>query len=506
MSYIYKDIHPEDRTVTPYIAHKKFTLTDETTGSFGVKVYAAVSSSVERFLGTSAPWRDGGWKTPGLTGENTQYKTLVWRWLDTLFYSPHRRTEFSYTVNGAYLQPWVTIDGELVGREGSDGIQYIPPKPLDDVFSLSTGSSTFKTGVEGLITNTNQVTALRESASLMMIPQKYFGEKIKPGSVEIVSQTTGVGTLTDSGSFLYSGSQKVGDVFYEYGAIVVTSTENNLQDTFNNFSMTYNATQKIVEHEYRCVITERDFLKTQNPSVYGPVNLVLAPDYLGSTPMDLSFDDGEISTFSSNDIDPNTHNDSGSLNNGLIRAEADVKMILSSSAGNRYLTAIGQGSGNRDIKIPMILENEKTYQIQFKFLHGGSNFIYRVRKPGINEEDWQGDAHYFSVTLGSSDTGTVISAPFTASFTGMHQLRFSPTSNGTGSIDDILVTEIPNGSGYTGKFLNAAGFTTHSEFSPYISEVGLYDQANNLIAIGKLPRPIQNPKEYDISFVLRFDT
>ena len=179
MSYIYKDIHPEDRSVTPYIAHKKFTLTDETTGSFGVKVYAAVSSSVERFLGTSAPWRDGGWKTPGLTGENTQYKTLVWRWLDTLFYSPHRRTEFSYTVNGAYLQPWVTIDGELVGREGSDGIQYIPPKPLDDVFSLSTGSSTFKTGVEGLITNTNQVTALRESASLMMIPQKYFGNHPK---------------------------------------------------------------------------------------------------------------------------------------------------------------------------------------------------------------------------------------------------------------------------------------------------------------------------------------
>ena len=85
MSYIYKDIHPEDRSVIPYIAHKKFTLTDETTGSFGVKVYTAVSSSVERFLGTSAPWRDGGWKTPGLTGENTQYKTLVWRWLDTLF-------------------------------------------------------------------------------------------------------------------------------------------------------------------------------------------------------------------------------------------------------------------------------------------------------------------------------------------------------------------------------------------------------------------------------------
>ena len=48
-------------------------------------------------------------------------------------------------------------------------------------------------------------------------------------------------------------------------------------------------------------------------------------------------------------------------------------------------------------------------------------------------------------------------------------------------------------------------FTTSSDFNPYISSVGLYNAQNELLAVAKLSRPIKKPKEYDISFTIRFD-
>ena len=53
-----------------------------------------------------------------------------------------------------------------------------------------------------------------------------------------------------------------------------------------------------------------------------------------------------------------------------------------------------------------------------------------------------------------------------------------------------------------GKYQN---FVTHSDFNPYISSVGLYNAQNELLAVAKLSRPIKKPKEYDISFTIRFD-
>jgi hypothetical protein len=48
-------------------------------------------------------------------------------------------------------------------------------------------------------------------------------------------------------------------------------------------------------------------------------------------------------------------------------------------------------------------------------------------------------------------------------------------------------------------------FVTHSEFNPYVTSVGLYNDQHELLAVAKLSRPIKKPKEYDISFTIRFD-
>ena len=50
------------------------------------------------------------------------------------------------------------------------------------------------------------------------------------------------------------------------------------------------------------------------------------------------------------------------------------------------------------------------------------------------------------------------------------------------------------------------GEATHSDFSPYVTTIGLYNDNNELMAIGKTAKPIKNDKEMSLSFVVRFDT
>ena len=48
-------------------------------------------------------------------------------------------------------------------------------------------------------------------------------------------------------------------------------------------------------------------------------------------------------------------------------------------------------------------------------------------------------------------------------------------------------------------------FVTHSEFRPYVTKVGLYNDFNQLIAIGQLSAPIKNEKDLSLGIVVRFD-
>jgi len=48
-------------------------------------------------------------------------------------------------------------------------------------------------------------------------------------------------------------------------------------------------------------------------------------------------------------------------------------------------------------------------------------------------------------------------------------------------------------------------FVTHSAFQPYITKVGLYNDFNELIAIGQLSHPVKNEKELALAINVRFD-
>jgi hypothetical protein len=69
--------------------------------------------------------------------------------------------------------------------------------------------------------------------------------------------------------------------------------------------------------------------------------------------------------------------------------------------------------------------------------------------------------------------------------------------------------------GYTTSSFNPEGYNigteligaaTHSDFNTYITQIGLYNDQNELLAVGKPSKPIKNEKEMSISFLVKFDT
>ena len=49
-------------------------------------------------------------------------------------------------------------------------------------------------------------------------------------------------------------------------------------------------------------------------------------------------------------------------------------------------------------------------------------------------------------------------------------------------------------------------FVTGSEWSPYVTTIGLYDDNARLLAVGKLSRAIKKSNDYDTTFIVGFDT
>lgn len=47
---------------------------------------------------------------------------------------------------------------------------------------------------------------------------------------------------------------------------------------------------------------------------------------------------------------------------------------------------------------------------------------------------------------------------------------------------------------------------TGSYLTPYITTIGLYDDDDNLLVVAKLPKPIKNLPDYNVNFLVRFDT
>ena len=75
----------------------------------------------------------------------------------------------------------------------------------------------------------------------------------------------------------------------------------------------------------------------------------------------------------------------------------------------------------------------------------------------------------------------------------------------TGSVTSSITNDYVSGS-WEDYFESSSTDPTGSYLAPYITTIGLYDDSGDMVAIAKLPQPIKNLPDYDVNFIVRFDT
>jgi hypothetical protein len=106
---------------------------------------------------------------------------------------------------------------------------------------------------------------LEDDIAVFSIPQVYYGEGIKPGTVSLEDEQLGR-TYTDDGySNLKYGNQIKGNIFYDRGLIVVAKDIVS-GSVLSQFTLNFRSTKTIYENEIFISVLENEFNFSQNPS------------------------------------------------------------------------------------------------------------------------------------------------------------------------------------------------------------------------------------------------
>ena len=251
-----KNIESEDVLLSSFQTHKAFEFNDSDSGSgfFAVSLTKGTDATLYGFSATSA--------TSTTISESVYYKIPTYHEINNLYYKDIR------TIRGY--------------------IDYIRGVPTSSNAIISYNSETQLRNTK-LPLRTAYTRQLHETGTVISIPQKFFGETIKPHSVRVTDDSTsstiilqddGYGNLYD---VAYSSSYArrepdasnngalVGNVFYNDGVIVITDTGSYAdvatKSGSDGFSVKFNSTQTIYEREYVCVADENEFQHTNNKSL-----------------------------------------------------------------------------------------------------------------------------------------------------------------------------------------------------------------------------------------------
>ena len=236
---VYKPFTTSDVVVTPFKVNKSFSFT-------GASALTASNVGIDRFIGKnieSTLWVSGS----NITGQIVTYsQELIYNSIKQLYYSNYLRGEDGSPVMTASFNP----DGTITGGAGTQNPSYYNylPNTLDANRSFPTGSN--------------------DVIGVVSIPSNMFGEYIRPSSFTL---NTPSNSITDDGQGgLLKSSIKIGDIIYQHGIAVVTSSslaEINEMITGSNVTCSFESTTTIYESQYKCTLLENEFNYSQNPSI-----------------------------------------------------------------------------------------------------------------------------------------------------------------------------------------------------------------------------------------------
>ena len=264
---MFGQITSEDRNVTPYKVHKRFTVNyyagADSATRLGVQALEAISGS----LTGNPAFATGSAAYNTVSSEGTTFKVFklpLYRQLKLNFFEFQR---YPNRVSAENQQPQHVLDNNF----------------LPFGHGKSSGSGEYHWQILKL-------RELHDKANVISIPQKLFGEKIRTGSIELKDYSSGgIITINDDGyGNLYDAAYKlnfmsasltaagsgsaIGVISYDYGLLMFTHTGSYYTDVgkgsdATGWTLKFDATKTIYEHEYLCNVKEGQFNNSTNISV-----------------------------------------------------------------------------------------------------------------------------------------------------------------------------------------------------------------------------------------------
>lgn len=309
----------------------------------------------------------------------------------------------------------------------------------------------------GTLENASQFSAERqfpEKIYVLSIDQIKYGEKIKPNSVELIDNT-GI-TLNDNGFgklTFPNPSYTSTDLDLENGTIdlIVDTISYQLDLRPTSFAIDFNAGELWIYDVNQAQYEKYNILSYDVET--GVIILTDPLDIEGTTISEISYgnvfySEGLIVFTSTNDIDLTTY----SLSYRSTQTIHETEVLIEAKAGefnySQNPSAVNVTlSGSYDFQTTAITNVSPAKTVKIK----------EVR----------------DISLKNS---------ITSSYDGIT----------TGSWDD-----------YTNYGMTDP---TGSYLAPYVTTIGIYDGDGDMVAVAKLPNPVKNLPDYDVNFIVRFDT
>ena len=334
--------------------------------------------------------------------------------------------------------------------------------------------SNYTSSIEsGSFENYNQSTlfftkSLGDNVAIISIPQFLFGENIKPGTFEFNSGSVFHIVDDGEGNLLASGA-------VSYDATISSSVSSSNQ----SFTSTGTSTIESISEPSQINFV----LETEVPNNY-TVTTASYSGANGTSPFYINNGTTQVTFVTGSQA-------------GVLAVRADqISIISNNTSRTRFIDTSTSGT----ITITAVSSSIQTTTTNYE--------IYPAST--ITDNELLGNIYYSHgmLTLTKSDIAKRFQEQVlrsgSLSWKGSHTI-YEHTYNCRSNQSQLNFTLNPSSYNNTTASGSVNDNITGSYFQPYVTTVGLYNDANELIAVGKLGQPIPKSQHSDMTFAIKFD-
>lgn len=337
--------------------------------------------------------------------------------------------------------------------------------------------SNYTSSIEsGSFENYNQSTlfftkSLGDNVAIISIPQFLFGENIKPGTFEFNSGSVFHITDDGEGNLFTSGA-------VSYNATISSSVSSSSQFFSTQRSGTIESIGSDTEINFSSAITIPSGYTIVTASYSGEDNS--SPFYLNSGTTQVTFVTGSLA--------------------GLLSLTSAGEILTSGDATKVEFQQTSLATLEGTITITATSSSIQTTTTNYE--------IYPAST--ITDNELIGNIYYSHgmLTLTKSDIAKRFQEQVlrsgSLSWKGSHTI-YEHTYNCRSNQSQLNFTLNPSSYNNTTASGSVNDNITGSYFQPYVTTVGLYNDANELIAVGKLGQPVPKSQHSDMTFAIKFD-